>query len=256
LGNDFSGYVPYRAGDDVRHVDWPVYARTQTLQVRRYDDESCGRLVVLVDGSGSMDIGQPTKWVLARTLAIALCFVALRELHQVVVGIAFQETVRWLPPQHGVDAAKDVAEFLRTHRPTGGAHIGAAMATLPRSLNSGRLVILSDFLNPRGGGEDLAGLDFRGHELIVGRVSDPTEFDIRAPGIENPEGVGRLRIGGDLTDRLSTRVTRHLADLAASAEALQTHILELSTADGFPANIAGLIDRLNPRNSQSSGRAR
>ena len=92
LGTDFLDYQSYAAGEDVRHVDWAVYARTGELFVRRYEDERSGRLVVLVDASGSMAVPHGQKWSRAFDVARALCWAGLHQQHEVILGCTGQGT--------------------------------------------------------------------------------------------------------------------------------------------------------------------
>src|ERR1051326_2733834 len=74
---EFSDFRPYVAGDDFRQIDWRAYARLEKLMLRLYvaEEEAC--LNVVLDASGSMALGTPPKWPLARRLAAALAFVGL-----------------------------------------------------------------------------------------------------------------------------------------------------------------------------------
>src|SRR5207248_129157 len=85
-GIEFVDYRPYSPGDDLRSVDWNAYARLGTLYVRQDQAEHDTMLYLLVDGSPSMDFGQPTKFLAARRIAAALGYVALSHLDSVIVA--------------------------------------------------------------------------------------------------------------------------------------------------------------------------
>ncbi|MEO8288323.1 MAG: DUF58 domain-containing protein [Chloroflexota bacterium] len=84
-GIEFADYRQYSAGDDLRRVDWNAYARLGTLHVRQSQAEHDTLLYLLVDGSPSMEFGQPSKFLLARRLAAALGYIALAHLDGVVM---------------------------------------------------------------------------------------------------------------------------------------------------------------------------
>jgi hypothetical protein len=84
-GIEFADYRQYSAGDDIRRVDWNAYARLGTLHVRQAQAEHDTILYILVDGSPSMNFGEPTKFLVARRLAAALGYVALAHLDAVVM---------------------------------------------------------------------------------------------------------------------------------------------------------------------------
>lgn len=72
---DFSDYREYAQGDDVRQVDWNVYARTEKYYIKRFLDEQEMRVHILLDSSRSM--GEEKKWLFARQIACALGFMVL-----------------------------------------------------------------------------------------------------------------------------------------------------------------------------------
>src|SRR5215207_5165948 len=68
-GIEFADYNPYTATEDFRHLDWNLYARHGTLQVKRFEEEQDLQVYVLVDTSRSMGAGGTKKFDLARQLA-------------------------------------------------------------------------------------------------------------------------------------------------------------------------------------------
>jgi uncharacterized protein (DUF58 family) len=85
-GIEFADYRQYSAGDDIRRVDWNAYARLGTLHVRQAQAEHDTVLYILVDGSPSMNFGEPTKFLAACRLAAALGYIALAHLDAVVMA--------------------------------------------------------------------------------------------------------------------------------------------------------------------------
>ena len=75
---DFSDYRAYHLGDDVRQIDWNVYARSEKYFIKRFLDEQEMRVHIVVDGTKSM-ISQPEKWILAKQLAAALGYIVLQQ---------------------------------------------------------------------------------------------------------------------------------------------------------------------------------
>jgi uncharacterized protein (DUF58 family) len=78
-GLDFVGYREYQFGDDIRSIDWNVAARQGRPVVKLFEQGYASTLVVVVDGSASMRVGDGEKWRVARELAALLAFVAARE---------------------------------------------------------------------------------------------------------------------------------------------------------------------------------
>ena len=75
---DFSDYRAYHLGDDVRQIDWNVYARSEKYFIKRFLDEQEMRVHIVIDGTKSM-ISQPEKWLLAKQLAAALGYIVLQQ---------------------------------------------------------------------------------------------------------------------------------------------------------------------------------
>ena len=84
---EFADYRPYGQGDDLRYVDWNIYARTQRMVVKLFvdDEELC--LHLLLDASASMTLGTPSKLDWAAQLAASLGFVGLTGLERVGLGV-------------------------------------------------------------------------------------------------------------------------------------------------------------------------
>src|SRR5712692_1063728 len=78
FSQEFAEYRAYTPGDDLRHIDWNVFARTDRLNLKRYRGETNSQLLVLLDTSASMGFSsqQVSKLEYARFLAAALCYMA------------------------------------------------------------------------------------------------------------------------------------------------------------------------------------
>ena len=206
LGTDFLDYQSYAAGEDVRHVDWAVYARTGELFVRRYEDERSGRLVVLVDASGSMAVPHGQKWSKAFDVARALCWAGLHQQHEVILGCTGQGTARWLPPQHGTENVSEIRDFLGSCHVGGRSHIGAAVDGLAAHARNGTLCVVSDLLSGASGGADLISLDGWLGQIHLFQLTVAGELDVDAGVLDDPEGTGRVEFKADAIQRINDRV--------------------------------------------------
>src|SRR5882672_10315609 len=74
---EFADYRNYVKGDDLRHLDWNLYARLDRLFIRLFQEEEVLHFYVLIDNSLSMDFGNPSKLHYARQVAAALGFIGL-----------------------------------------------------------------------------------------------------------------------------------------------------------------------------------
>ena len=80
FSQEFAEYRPYVQGDDLRHVDWNLYARTERCYLKRYEGDTNSQLTILLDASNSMQYGsrRPTKADYARYIAASLFYLAIR----------------------------------------------------------------------------------------------------------------------------------------------------------------------------------
>src|SRR5262249_57998289 len=84
---EFADYRPYEVGDDLRYVDWNAFGRLNRLYLKVFMDEEDLCVHLIVDGSASMDFGQPNKFQYSLRLAAALAFVGFTNLERVGVAV-------------------------------------------------------------------------------------------------------------------------------------------------------------------------
>jgi uncharacterized protein (DUF58 family) len=249
---EFDDYRAYVAGDDLRHVDWNVFARMDRFFLKLYREEEDLALHVAVDVSASMDAGEASKMMLAQRLAIALGYIGLVNNNRVVMSCFGSGRVRMLSAVRGRRNVKRMARFVideaaaaRGEAPS----FAESMRGLALS-RSGRgvLVVLSDFLYQ----EDLrVGLNYlaggsRGEaafDTYCTQILSPGELD---PASERERGlVGDLRltdvetgraaevtVSAALLKKYRERLEAHLEGLRKACAARQmTHVLLRSDAD-------------------------
>src|SRR5215468_9455936 len=98
---EFADYKNYVIGDDLRHLDWNLYARLDRLFIRLFMEEEDLHFYVLIDNSLSMDFGNPSKLHYARQMAAALGFIGLVNMDRVVVEAFDDRLTQSLPPSRG-----------------------------------------------------------------------------------------------------------------------------------------------------------
>ncbi len=100
---EFHDYREYEPGDDYRHIDWNIYSRLDRLFVKVFTEERNRRLVLLIDHSSSMRVGDPPKVEYARQVAAALGYVALRRgdhVRQAELSTRLSWRTPWLRGRH------------------------------------------------------------------------------------------------------------------------------------------------------------
>lgn len=203
---EFSDFRPYGIGDDLRYVDWNVYARLDRLYLKLFVDEEDLCLHLLVDASASMDFGTPTKLEHAVRLAAALGFVGLVGLERVGVGVMRERMAEGWNPARGRSQILPLMDFLSRLRASGSTSLNDGLAAYAlRGREAGLAVLISDLM-------DAAGYE-RGLKALLERRFDVHVVHVLAADEMNP------RFGGDL--RLLDAETDELRDLTLDAEALR-----------------------------------
>lgn len=251
---EFDDYRPYVSGDDLRHIDWNVYARLEKFFLKLFYEEQDLSLMLIVDASASMDAGDPSKLVLAHRLAMALGYIGLVNLNRVTVARFDQRGLVRLAPMRGRPSVARLGAFLldslnpRADRPGEQpiADFNAAMRALATTRQgTGVVVLLSDLLVPEG---LLPGLNYlsgaRGWDASCLQILSPDELDPAAHA-RTSDLVGDLRltdaetgraaevtISAPLIARYRQRLERFLdqTQKQCKARAIQ-HILVPSDAD-------------------------
>jgi len=224
---EFCDYRAYGVGDDLRYVDWNIFARTDRLYVKLFVDDEDLCLHLLVDASGSMDWGAPSKLQWAARMAAALGFVGLASLERVGVGILRERLAEGWAPGRGRGRITSLFEFLGGLEGGGTTNLNAALASYAaRARGSGLVVLVSDLLDPAGYEAGLKSLLERRFEVHVIHVLSPDELE--------PELAGDLR----LVDR-ETGEARPLSIDAATLEAYRERLQRfLDGAEAFCRNHA------------------
>ena len=223
---EFAEHRQYTPGDDLRHLDWKVFGRTDKLYLKRYQQETNLDLVLMVDGSGSMAYGSPTrrghawrKFDHATSIAAALAYLALQQQDRVGLIVFADRTLDVIRPSGARGQWRSIITSLSAQPvepPTQMERVtDEAMSLIQRRA---LVVILSDLF------EDidtisaaLARLRFRQHDVILLQTLDTNElnFPFQAPtrflGLEHE---GRLDL-----DPLALR-TAYLEQMRAHTDAV------------------------------------
>lgn len=146
----FAEHKPYAPGDDLRRMDWKVFARKDRHYVKRYEEETTRSVHVLVDASASMAYRARgvSKFDHVQTLAAALCTLAHRQGDQVTLHVWSGESVLTHAVRGGAGELGRALTALSTVTPGGQVAMDHAAAALARVVRPGALVLaLSDWLD-------------------------------------------------------------------------------------------------------------
>jgi uncharacterized protein (DUF58 family) len=200
---EFAENRPYVPGDDVRHVDWRMYARSDRYYIKQYEEETNLRAYLAVDTSASMDwTSAPgrllSKLEYARLTAASLAYLLLRQGDSVGL-LAFDDQIRVRVPPRGT--RRHLGTLLASLGGLEGSGTtdaqGAIREVALRMRRRGLVVLISDLLVEPA--ETLRALHFlrhRGHEVLVFHLMDPGERDLPQAGdavFFDPEDQSEIR---------------------------------------------------------------
>lgn len=180
---DFRSYVP---GDDLRFVDWNLYARLDRLFLKLFLEEEDLHVFFLVDASPSMDFGEPTKFYFAEQIAAALGFVGMCRGDRVKIEFLGAEN-KTSPVLRGRSQLWRMLDFLETVEPN---EVFALADSIKRFClrNTGRgiVVLLSDLMDKNGYESAL--------RMLLGREMDIFVLHILSPEEMEPDLKGDLKL--------------------------------------------------------------
>ena len=227
FSQEFAEYRAYYPGDDLRHVDWNVFARTERMYLKRYRGETNTQLTILLDASRSMKFTSHKleKLEYAKFLAASLAYLA--HLQRDATGlIVFDDEVR-----NYVRPSSRQGQLARLLNAIGSATAGTRtnfahpFQTLQEFLRRrGVVVAISDFWeSPESVIKTVEPLRYRGNELILFHVLDPEEIrpKLRYPVLlEDLETGEAMEVSPDYTSHEYTdKIDAHLDDLKTRAKA-------------------------------------
>lgn len=172
---EFMDYGQYQPGDDVRHLDPHLHARTGRYYIRQYAAYQQLDVTIIVDGSSSMNFGTPTKFAFGCGLGSALAFVALAGGDTVRIGVHQHDRVVWSPRARGAARFRSMLDWLAPRRPSGSGFGRVLGETLPDLPGRGLLIVLSDWWDDLDAG--LNALGSLQHEVFAVHVLSPQELD-------------------------------------------------------------------------------
>lgn len=218
---EFSEYRAYTPGDDLRYLDWRLFARSDRYCVKRFEDETNLLCYLLVDMSRSMSYGSGTytKSDYARTLAASLGYFLYTQRDAVGILTFDEEISEYLPPRYRPGHLRRMMAVLQRETAGRSTDLVRPLEQIAESVRKrGLVVLISDLLAPVADLRSKLGyLRSRGHDVMVLRVLDPAEVDFTftAPGMFHDVESGRTLYIDPATAKkeYNERFTAHAKEL-------------------------------------------
>jgi uncharacterized protein (DUF58 family) len=181
FSQEFAEYRAYAPGDDLRHVDWNLFARTERCYLKRYRGETNSQLVILLDASNSMQYtsGPPKKMDYARFIAASLFYLAIRNQRDAAGLIVFDDQVRdYVRPSTRQGQLSRLFAGLEGAEPRARTDFGKPLQHFQELLHRrGIAIVISDFYEePEMIVRAIEPLRFHGNDVVLFHVLDPQEI--------------------------------------------------------------------------------
>ena len=264
LSVEFAEHRKYTQGDDLRTIDWNVFARTDRLFVRKYAAETHLACHLLVDASASMGyVGLAdrastpqrggTKLNYAVHLAAALGYLVMKQSDAVGLGIVGEGLATFLGARSRRTDLVHLLGTLAATEPNGRTGLGAAIqSVLARISHRGVIVLLSDLLTDTFDVlQALQHIRFRGHDLIVMHILDASEVRLPLEGavrLEDPESGEQIEVDADgVRASYEKAVQDWREELRTRVSALRGDYVPLDTSMAFDKALVEFLTQRSRR---------
>jgi uncharacterized protein (DUF58 family) len=242
LSMEFAEHRAYMQGDDIRKIDWKLFARTDRHYVKQYEAETNANFLVLLDVSKSMSYGSGpvTKLDYARFLAAALCYLSRRQRDRIGLYTFDTEVVEHVRPSvRHLDQVLHALERAVPGRP--GALAAPLFKVASTMHRRGIITLISDFYEqPEAIVEALRPLAGQRHDLIVFHVLDPAELEFpfdKPASFEDLETGDRFPVVPDkLREGYRQVIREHIAEVERKVIGQGAHYTLVDTSQ--PLDIA------------------
>ncbi len=181
-GTELKDMRKYESGDDIRLINWNVYARTDKLHIKRFEEEKNLTSHIIVDYSKSMNFGKKyTKFDYGSMLGIGFAYLAMKNNDRFEFS-TFSDDLNPIKARRGMRHLASIVDYLNKLKTKGISHFEDMMGHYRKTIRSKSVVvIISDFLMEP---EDIKNgmMQFRNHDLKVIQILDKEEKELKIEG--------------------------------------------------------------------------
>jgi uncharacterized protein (DUF58 family) len=240
---EFADYRTYARGDDLRRVDWNVYARLERPFVKLLEEEEDLAVHLLLDGSGSMDWGEGEghKLRYGARLAAALGQIALSTGDRLTVATlvgdrAAAPSAARFGPVRGRGHTFRLLDWLAARAAGGTTDLNASLRAYAESgVRPGLALLISDLWSAAGYRDGVTALQARGHEVAILQLLSPDELDpplggdLRLVDVETGDAQ-EVTVDRAMRDLYRRRLDEWQRETAGWCRAREVHYVPVSTA--------------------------
>jgi len=182
-GQEFADHREYAPGDDLRYLDWNLYGRVGELVTKLFQEEENLNVYFLLDLSGSMDFGTPSKAVFAKRVAAALSYIALANLDSVSIVPFSSDLGQVMPLIRGKGQILKIFSFLQDAPVGQKTDLQKAVSSFLRQIKGkGLAVVISDFYDDHGYEQAMKALSLYGFDMVAIQIHHPSEAEPKYRG--------------------------------------------------------------------------
>lgn len=248
FSQEFEEYRAYNEGDDLRYVDWNVYARTDRTYVKRFQGETNMSVTLLLDISKSMAFGTPVQKLEQASFLVASLAYMVRKQHDALGLVIFDEKVRhFLAPSARPDTLMRLLGLLETTQAGSGTDILDALSTLRMSIRRrGLVIVVSDFYTDADDLlEALQPLSHAGQDIGLFHIVSPEEVQPslkRISTLRDLETHAAMVVAPDyLADDYPARFKAHCESIENACRRVGADYTKVSTAEPLDAALQGYL---------------
>lgn len=268
---EFAEHRQYAPGDDLRHLDWKVYARSDKLHLKQYQQETNLDVMICVDASGSMSYGSRpfseasgagrdrspsgelhwSKYDHATAMAAAMSYISLRQGDRAGLVVYADQIQALLRRSSAQGQWRQIVSALSGRPVSAPSDTGRVVDQLVAKLSNRCLVVLvSDFFEEPGRiRAALARLKHRRHDVIMFQVLDQHEMDFdfsHSAPFEGLEGEGRVKLDPRaVREEYLAALHAHQSELTRTARSFGFDLATVSTHKWLGPTLAAYLARRN-----------
>ena len=248
---EFAQHREYVAGDDIKHIDWKVYGRTERYHLKQYEQETNLVAWLFVDASESMAYGSasPTKYDLACLAAAAMAYLVLNQTDAVGVATLAGTPRAFLRPSGQITQLREACRVMAEGPFEGPAELGKVLNTLAaRTGRRGIAFVFSDLLDDAADILDgLQHLRYQKHEVVLFHTLDAAEIEFpfrHTTLFRGLEGLPEV-----LTDPPSIRESylkafnEHVSQIEAGCRAMEIDYVRLRTDGDLGRDLSSYLQK-------------
>lgn len=225
FSQEFAEYSMYSPGDDLRHVDWNVFARAERMYLKKYEGETNTKVTVLLDLSRSMSFGRkPNKLDYSRFLVSSLIYLAVEQRDAVGLILFDDEVRQFIPPASRVGHLQKLLHAVE--RAEVGHHTNFAQPFqkfLEFIRQRGLVIVVSDFYaDPQTVVDTIVPLRWKRNEVVLFHILDREELE---PSLQGPATLVDIETGDAIEvtpeymrTEYRDKINRHIEDLRSKAQ--------------------------------------